>query len=122
MGKPNKRHHELCLRYKQEGRRERNKAERAKRNEVRIAKFAKRREAKGEVEKDYTPKDPETRGTNKQESLKYFAWSPRQDKMDEYSKRRSFSRKIKNQLDAEITAEKQEQMNKKKGKGKKNND
>lgn len=117
MGKPNKRHHELCLKYKTEGRREKNKKIRAERNEKRMARFAKRREAKGEVKNNYIPKDEETRGTNKQESLKYFAWSPRQDKMDEYSRRKSFSRKIKNQLDAVILEEKKEAMNKKKNKG-----
>lgn len=120
MGKPNKRHHELCQKYKQEGRREKNKKIRAERNERRMAKFARRREAKGEETKEFVSKDPEFRGTNKQESLKFFAWSPRQDNMDEYSRVRSFSRKIQNQLDAVANAEKEEQMKKKKnGKEKK---
>ena len=122
MGKPNKRHHELCLKYKTEGRREKNKKIRAERNERRIAKFAKRREAKGEVKKDYIPKDPELRGTNKTPSMKDFACTPKQEHMDEYSKRRSFSARIQNQLNAVILEEKKEAMAKKnKKEGKKQN-
>lgn len=117
MGKPNKRHHELCLRYKQEGRREKNKKLRAERNERRIAKFAKRREAKGEPEKKYA--DPENRGTNREPSHWDSAWTPKQEHMDEYSKLRSILKRAQNQIDAVLLEEKREAMakrNKKEGK------
>jgi len=117
MSKPNKRHYELCLRYKQEGRREKNKKIRAERNERRMLKFAERREAKGEVKKDYVPKGPEFRGDNREPSLKDFAWTPKQEHMDEYSMTKSFSARIQNQLDRVLLEEKKEAMSKKKNKG-----
>ena len=122
MGKPNKRHHELCVRYKQSGQREVNKAIRAERNQRRIAKFAKRREAKGEDVKNVILADPESRGTNREPKHKDFAWTPKQEHMDEYSKLRSFLKRAQNQLDAVIQEEKKEAMTKKnKKEGKKNN-
>lgn len=104
MGKPNKRHNELCKKYKQEGRREKNKAITAERNERRIAKFARRRENK-EPRITYAA-DPDDRGTNMQPPLGDFAYRPKMDNMLPYQRERSFERRIQNQLDAEIMAEK----------------
>ena len=73
----NKSHKDRCQKYKTRGQREINKELKKKRNEKRIAKFAARREKKGEEVKNYTPKDPETRGSNKMEPLGNFAYRPK---------------------------------------------
>ncbi len=119
MGKPNKRHHELCLKYKQSGQREVNKAIKAERNKRRVERFARKRAEKQEV--NWEPKDPETRGSNREEGLGDFAWRPKQEHMVPYAKERSFGRRIQNQLNKEIMEAKHEEM-KKNGKGKKKSD
>ena len=113
----NKAHHERCQKYKNSGRREINKAKKQERDKKRIAKFARRRERK--PEHTYTPKDPETRGTNKMEPLGDFAWRPKMEKMVEYQKWTSAFRRIQNQIDAEILEMKKslEAANNKKKKG-----
>ena len=122
MGKPNKRHHELCLKYKTEGRREKNKKIRAEKHQRLLAKFAKRRESKGIIKNDYIPKDPEIRGLNKEPKHKDSAFTPKQKHMDEYSAFRSFMKRTRNQLDAVALAEKKEAMGKKNIKGGNKND
>lgn len=107
----NRSHKEGCLKYKQEGRREKNKKLRAERNERRIAKFARRREKK--QERSYAPSDPENRGTNLQPPIGDFAYRPRMEHMTEFQKVKSFERRIQNQLDAEILEKKQQEQKKK---------
>ena len=107
----NRAHKEGCLKYKQEGRREKNKKLRAVRNERRIAKFARRRENK--PERSYAPKDPENRGTNLQPPIGDFAYRPRMEHMTEFQRRQSFERRIQNQLDAEILEKKRQEQKKK---------
>ena len=111
MGKPNKRHHELCQKYKQEGRREKNKKIRAERNERRIAKFARRRENK--PPRVSYASNPEDRGDNRQAPLGDFAYRPKMDHMVPFQKERSFEQRIQNQLDAEILAMKREEQKRK---------
>lgn len=101
MAKPNKRHHELCLKYKQESRREKNKKIRAERNERRIAKFAARKAKKGEEVWDGVPKDPETRGTNRQEPMGDSFYRPKMEHMTPYQKEISFMRRIRNEREKE---------------------
>ena len=107
----NRSHKEGCLKYKQEGRREKNKKLKAERNERRIAKFARRREKKQEG--SYAPKDPENRGTNLQSPIGDFAYRPRMEHMTEFQKVKSFERRIQNQLDAEILEKKRQEQKKK---------
>lgn len=101
MGKPNKRHHELCQHYKQTGRRELNKAERAKRNQRRIEKFVAKREARGEVKNDYVPKPEDERGDNRMPPMGDWAWRPKMKHMLPIQKEISFMRRLQNQIDAE---------------------
>lgn len=107
----NRAHKEGCLKYKQENRREKNKAIRAERNERRIAKFARRRENR--PERSHAPVDPENCGTNRMEPIGNFAYRPRMDHMVEFQKVESFERRIQNQLDAEILEKKREEQKKK---------
>lgn len=101
MAKPNKRHHELCQRYKQEGRRDKNKKIRAEKNEKRIAKFAARRAKKGESTWDGIPKDPETRVTNRMEPMGDSFYRPKMEHMLPYQKEISFLRRIRNEREKE---------------------
>lgn len=101
MAKPNKRHHELCLRYKQEGRREKNKKIRAERNERRIARFAAKRAKKEKEAWDGIPKDPETRGSNRQEPMGDSFYRPRMEHMTPYQRMTSALRRIRNVRDRE---------------------
>lgn len=107
----NRSHKEGCLKYKQEGRREKNKKLRAERNERRIAKFARRRANK--QERSHAPIDPENRGTNLQPPIGDFAYRPRMEHMTEFQRRQSFERRIQNQLDAEILEKKRQEQKKK---------
>lgn len=117
----NRSHKEGCLKYKQEGRREKNKKLKAERNERRIARFAKRSAEKSP--KTYVPKDPENRGSNLEPSYGDFAYRPRMEHMTPYQKERSFEQRIQNQLDAEILAiKKAEQQRKSRLKNKEGKD
>lgn len=107
----NRSHKEGCLKYKQEGRREKNKKLKAERNERRIAKFAARRANK--PEKSHAPADPENRGTNLEPPIGDFAYRPRMEHMTPYQREQSFERRIQNQLDAEILEKKREEQKKK---------
>lgn len=113
----NRSHKEGCQKYKQSGRREINKAIRAKRNEKRIEKFAARKAAKEARVWDGVPKDPETRGSNREPSYDGFAYRPGMDKMLPYQKLQSLMRRVQNQLDAERAEQKKKENNKE---GKKN--
>lgn len=106
MGKPNKRHHELCLKYKQEGRRDRNKKLTAERTEHRLEKIKARSAKKDKKVWDGVPKNPETRGSNRQAPLGDFAYRPKMDKMVPFQRERSFMQRVQNQLDAEIMEQK----------------
>mgnify|MGYP006872986066 CR=1 FL=1 len=120
MAKPNKRHHELCLKYKQEGRRERNKRLTAEKEQRKLEKI-RERSAKKPL-KYYAPKDPENRGTNRMEPLGDFAYRPKMDNMLPYQREVSFGRRIQNQLDAVVLEEKRnEQSRKAKNKNKEGN-
>ena len=101
MSKPNKRHHELCQRYKQEGRRERNKKLRAEQHEKQMAKFARRRERAAQQKKPYKYTDPDERGDNRMQSSKLSPIRNKQEHMDEYSKMKSVLRRVQNKFDAE---------------------
>lgn len=107
----NRSHKDGCQKYKQEGRREKNKKLKAERNERRIAKFAKRAENKA-PKVDRGPKDPENRGTNFEPPIGDFAYRPRMDHMTPYQRERSFMRRIQNQLDAEILEKKRQEQRK----------
>lgn len=119
----NKNHHDRCQKYKTRGQREINKEKKQERNKRRIAKFAARREKNEQEKKNYTPQDPETRGSNKMEKLGNFAYRPKMKHMTEFSEWTSMMRRVQNQLDAEAMELKKalEVTNKKKG-SKKNGD
>ncbi len=115
MAKPNKRHHDLCVAYKNRGQRELNKQEKVIKEQKKIEKIKARTARKlAENPKEYVPKDPEARGTNKQEPLGDFAYRPKMKHMTEYAKQKSFERRIKNQLDKELMEEKKAERSKKK--------
>ena len=96
----NKNHKERCTKYKTRGQREINKAKKAERNERRIARFAARRDKKHEEK--YVPTGiKRDDGSNKTESLKDSAYTPKQKNMTEFAAWKSFMKRTQNQLDKE---------------------
>ena len=108
MGKPNKRHHELCQKYKQEGRREKNKKLTAQKQEKRMAKIAEKRNNKPQKERVYV--DPEYRGDNRMAPLSPYGYRPKMEHMTEFQRWTSIMRRVQNEKDAEMNEiKKQEQ-------------
>lgn len=110
MPKPNKRHHELCLKYKQEGRRERNKKLTAEKEQHKLEKIKERSAKKPSKVWDGVPKDPESRGSNREEPLGDFAYRPKMDNMLPYQKETSFMKRLQNQIDAVVLEEKKNEQ------------
>ena len=122
MAKPNKAHHDRCVKYKNRGQREINKKIKQARDKKRIARFA-RRKAEGKTY-EYKPLPPRPENGNE-------AWVWDQMKADRVEKSRpyknktdlqkwtSIMRKVQNEIDEQLRLEKREESAGKKKKDKK---
>jgi len=126
MAKPNKNNKLRCERYKAQGRREINKKKKAERNEKRIAKFAKRREEGKAYEYVWLGHEPEVIDGDPKSWRRHRDWEIEKairagkntDHKTPYARMVSNRRKLKNELDAEILAEKRKEAEKDKKKNK----
>ena len=114
MAKPNKAHHDRCVKYKNRGQREINKKVKQERDAKRRAKFAARREAGKCYKYESLPKEPENKN-----SRAWYEWygikRERELKADpyknktEYQKWTSIMRKVQNEIDEEVRLMKKEE-------------
>lgn len=114
MAKPNKAHHDRCVKYKNRGQREINKKVKQERDAKRRAKFAARREAGKCYKYEPLPKEPENKN-----SRSWYEWygmkRERELKADpyrtktEYQKWTSIMRKVQNEIDEEVRLMKKEE-------------
>lgn len=88
-----------CEKYKLEGHYEKNKQLKKERNEKRIEKFRKRREKLEQNMYDMSQKNNDSINNDATQSTRF---------VDEFSKMRSIFAKLKNEIDAEKKAEKNE--------------
>lgn len=119
MAKPNKAHHDRCVKYKNRGQREINKKLKQDRDKKRIAHFAARKEAGKCYEYKPLPPEPE----NKKSSA-WYEWNElrraRELKADpyrtktEFQKWKSIMSKVQSEVDEQLRMEKREENDKEK--------
>ena len=112
MAKPNKAHHDRCVKYKNRGQREINKKKTQESDQKRIARFAKRKAEGKCYEYKPLPPKPEKDGyaLYEWESMKrerYEKVMPYRHKT-EWQKWTSIMRKVQNEIDEQLRLEKRE--------------
>ena len=117
MAKPNKAHHDRCVKYKNRGQREINKKIKQEKDAKRRAKFAARRENGKCYEYKPLPKEPEDKNSRewrewvsmkRERAFKAYVNDPYKNKT-EYQKWTSIMRKVQNEIDEEIRLIKKEE-------------